>query len=473
MARWSYGYSRFPEYVPVATRRARAAKEAKRLSKKGQALAPVILSGGGRAIARSFWGKAWCDNLESYSDYSNRMPRGRSYVRNGSVLDLQIQPGKVRSQVAGSSLYRIEVTIKPLPPAKWRAISQACSGQIDSLVDLLRGKLSDAVLGVLVDPAQGLFPAPGEISLSCSCPDWADMCKHVAATLYGVGARLDEQPELFFTLRQVDQTELVSAAATLGTATMPESSSARRLDESSLESVFGIEIDTETAPTVPTPAPVPEKAGKRPKRPARTTAKVLPAPAAAPRKAGARAKLPAPPKARTRRTKAQPATLADRVRTFVASARQGDYYESFNVNSRASVRGGRGMDKSEGTEEFIREIGELFKACIDELPGSRAEFESLFELVREIDNDPDSIVFFADEAGSWQLGIDWREVLPAYFVCLSATAHADEYAREVQRALGDFANGDRARLLRDARVVADAEQKRALRARSDRGAARR
>ena len=460
MARWSYGYSRFPEYVPVATRRARAAKEAKRLSRKGQSLAPVVLSGGGRAIAHSFWGKAWCDNLESYSDYSNRMPRGRSYVRNGSVLDLQIAPGKVRSQVAGSSLYRIEVSIKPLPPAKWRAISQACSGQIDSLVDLLRGKLSDAVLGVLVDPAQGLFPAPGEISLSCSCPDWADMCKHVAATLYGVGARLDEQPELFFTLRQVDQTDLVSAAATLGTVAVPAGSSARRLDEGSLESVFGIELDTESSPATSTPAP----AAKRPKAPARATAKPLPAPTPMPRKAVARANAPAPAKLQpARKKKSKPATLADRVRTFVASARQGAYYESFNVNSRSY------MDKSEGTQEFMRELGELLEACVGELPASRPEFEALFELVREIDRDPDSIIFFADEAGSWQLGIDWREVLPAYFVCLSATAQADEYAREVQRTLVDFANRDRARLLRDARGVADAEQKRALRSQSGRG----
>ncbi len=464
MARWSYGYSRFPEYVPVATRRARAAKEAKRLAKRGQSLAPVVLSGGGRAIAHSFWGKAWCDNLESYSDYSNRMPRGRSYVRNGSVLDLQIQPGKVRAQVAGSSLYRIEVTIKPLAPAKWRAISQACSGQIDSLVDLLRGQLSDAVLGVLVDPAQGLFPAPGEISLSCSCPDWADMCKHVAATLYGVGARLDEQPDLFFTLRQVDQTDLVTAAASLGTATVPAGSSARRLDDAALESVFGIELDD--APT-PTPArqeasPAAKLSKRRPASAAtRKEAPRSPGPSRA--KAAPRPSITATP---SRRSRAKKPPLSERVRSFTASAERGDYYESFAVNSRTFSR------KSEGTKELIRGFGELLAECVGAMPRSRPEFELLFELVRAIDRGREDIVFFADEAGSWQLGIDWREVLPAYFVCLSATAGGEEYAREVRRTITDFADGDRTRLLRDARSVADLEQKRALRKQGSRASTR-
>ena len=173
-------YDDWDPYVPVAARRLQAARELAALRKKGHQASPVIVEG--RAIARTFWGKAWCDNLESYSDYANRMPRGRSYLRNGSVLDLQIQPGKVRAQVAGSSLYRIEVTIRPLPAPRWRAITSACSGQVDSLVDLLRGELSDAVLAILIDPARELFPAPGEISLSCSCPDWADMCRLTVCT---------------------------------------------------------------------------------------------------------------------------------------------------------------------------------------------------------------------------------------------------------------------------------------------------
>src|SRR6266508_1479592 len=175
-------------YGPAAQRRRQAERELQRYRKKGQAVSPVVIEG--RTIARTFWGKAWCDNLEAYSDFANRLPRGRNYDRNGSVVNLQIAQGKVTARVAGSDLYKIEIKIKPLAAKLWKSIQKECAGKIDSLMELLQGRLSAAVMEIVTRPERGLFPTPREIELDCSCPDWADLCKHVAASLYGVGARL-------------------------------------------------------------------------------------------------------------------------------------------------------------------------------------------------------------------------------------------------------------------------------------------
>ena len=181
-------------YVSVAERRRKAAREMQKLRKKGHPVSPVVIEG--RTIARTFWGKAWCDNLERYSDFANRLPRGRTYVRNGSVVDLQIAPGEVNALVSGSELYKVAVKVSAVPKARWTSICADCAGAIDSLVELLQGRFSKGVMERICQQKTGLFPAPAEIEFSCSCPDWASMCKHVAAVLYGIGARLDEQPEL-------------------------------------------------------------------------------------------------------------------------------------------------------------------------------------------------------------------------------------------------------------------------------------
>jgi uncharacterized Zn finger protein len=211
-----------------------------KLRKKGVNIQPVKIEG--RQIARTFWGQAWCDHLEKFSDYENRLPRGRTYVRNGSVCHLDVQKGQIAAKVSGSEIYNIKITIKPLPKEKWRRVKQASAGQIGSLLELLQGKLSDHVMAVVTDRDRGLFPRPAEISLDCSCPDWADMCKHVAAVLYGVGARLDERPELLFLLRGVDHSELVSEEAAKAVVTKARKISRRTLDESKLSEVFGIDL---------------------------------------------------------------------------------------------------------------------------------------------------------------------------------------------------------------------------------------
>jgi uncharacterized Zn finger protein len=238
-------YGGWAPYVPVAERREQALREVARLLKKGQICEPVILTG--RHIASTFWGKAWCDNIESYHDAENRLPRGRSYVRNGSVVDLQSSPGRITATVSGSDLYTITITITAMAAAPWRAICTDCAGGIDSLLELLQGRFSKGVMERLCRQQGGLFPRRSEIRFSCSCPDGASMCKHVAAALYGVGARLDDKPELLFRLRAVDEKELITgidAALPLG-KTGP--AAGRVLAADDMSALFGLDM-AETEP---------------------------------------------------------------------------------------------------------------------------------------------------------------------------------------------------------------------------------
>ena len=240
-----YDYYGFKPYVSVGARRAQAARELARLKKKGRQTSPVVIAG--RTIAETFWGEAWCDNLERYSDFANRLPRGRTYVRNGSVVDLQIAPGSVKALVSGSTMYDVTVTVAPVPRTRWSAICSDCAGAIDSLVELLQGRFSKGVMTRLSEEKTGLFPSPKEIIFTCSCPDWASMCKHVVAVLYGIGARLDHQPELLFTLRKVDQQDLIAKAGSDISKTRKGPAGAKVLESDDLSGMFGIEI----APTTP------------------------------------------------------------------------------------------------------------------------------------------------------------------------------------------------------------------------------
>lgn len=231
-------------YVPVAERRANACKEMEKLRKQGVKIQPVELVG--RTIARSFWGKAWSKHLDSFSDYENRLPRGRTYVRNGSVCHLEIKASRIEAMVSGSSLYKISMTIKPLAAAAWTKVKEQCRGQIGSMLELLQGRFSDNVMAVVSERENGLFPKPGEMTFDCSCPDWAVMCKHVAAALYGVAARLDTRPELLFILRGVDPAELISAQVALPTAAGPSEDALAGED---LSALFDIDLDAGIAPS--------------------------------------------------------------------------------------------------------------------------------------------------------------------------------------------------------------------------------
>ncbi|HEX8698433.1 MAG TPA: SWIM zinc finger family protein [Myxococcaceae bacterium] len=258
----------YPEYVSVAERQRRAQREVAKLRRQGRRVEPISVEG--RQVASTVWGKAWCTNLEAYSDFASRLPRGRAYLRHGQVVDLEVLPGKVRALVSGTELYRVEVKVKPLPAARWRKLVQACAGQVASVVELLQGRLSAPVMEVLCHPGEGLFPTPKEIALSCTCPDFATLCKHVAASLYGVGARLDTAPQLLFTLRQVDGAQLVTGAAA-GLAKQLPTSVPTLSTGSDLEKLFAIEL-AQAAEDAPAPRPARPRGTGKPRQPKRRKA---------------------------------------------------------------------------------------------------------------------------------------------------------------------------------------------------------
>jgi uncharacterized Zn finger protein len=219
-------------YVSVGERRQKAERAAAKL----QESSPVIIKG--TRIAQTFWGRAWCENLEQYSDYANRLPRGRTYVRSGCVIDLKINRGVVNALVSGSRIYDVKVAVAPIPKQRWKAVCQDVAGRIDSLVSLIKGEFEKTVMERLCQQKTGLFPEPAEIKFNCNCPDSARMCKHICAVLYGIGARLDENPELLFLLRDVKQEDLIANAG----QRMTKPKSSRLLQSGNLSEIFGIEI---------------------------------------------------------------------------------------------------------------------------------------------------------------------------------------------------------------------------------------
>jgi uncharacterized Zn finger protein len=257
------------DYYDARERKAELQRKIEKLRKRGEKFEALAAPAGNRKLATTFWGKAWCDHLEKHKDYEHRLPRGRSYLRQGNVYNLAIEPGFVTATVAGSELYDVRITIKPLAPAAWKRLKADCAGQVTSLLDLLAGRLGEGVLRTIADPEHGLFPEPRDIRLVCSCPDAANMCKHVAAVLYGVGVQLDTEPELFFTLRSIDPAELLTNPAQEALADAHGADAA--LAGEDLSALFGIALSDDSPP----PAPAP-KSPKRPKsvakkRPRKTT----------------------------------------------------------------------------------------------------------------------------------------------------------------------------------------------------------
>ena len=240
----SYGY--YPKYVSVAAKRAKAKKKIKQLRKKNPDIRPIIIEG--KALAKTWWGRAWNTNLESYADYSNRIDRGRSYVRHLAVVDLRIAPGKVRALVQGSmgAPYEVIISISKIKQKKWGIIKKECQTRLSSLPDLLAGKIPEDLQEIFMVQGKGLFPTPAEITFDCSCPDWASMCKHVAAALYGVGARLDDDPALFFTLRQAEVDDLISQAVQSKTSSIIgkiTTGNSKIIADDKLSDLFGLDMD--------------------------------------------------------------------------------------------------------------------------------------------------------------------------------------------------------------------------------------
>jgi uncharacterized Zn finger protein len=293
-----YYESQWPAYVSVGERRAKAERAAKKLSQKGAPLSPVVVEG--RKIASTFWGKAWCDNLESYRDYENRLERGRSYVRNGLVIDLQVAPHRVMAMVCGSSVYAVKIDIREVPKPQWKSICADCAGGIDSLVELLQGRFSKGVMERICRQGAGLFPKPTEIKFSCSCPDFASMCKHVAGALLGVGTRLDTRPELLFRLRGVDEHDLVADIGSALPIVKTGPAAGKVLEADDMAALFGLDMqEPEEMPAVTLPVSKPSRRTTAPAKKQENATKAVaskPAPRkpASARKKPVASKVPAP-----------------------------------------------------------------------------------------------------------------------------------------------------------------------------------
>jgi uncharacterized Zn finger protein len=324
----------------VAERRLKAARTVTKLRKKDPDLAPVTIEG--NRIATSFWGKAWCDAIESYRDYEYRLDRGRSYVRHGAVVDLRIAPGQITARVNGSELYHTTITIAPTPPAKWRAICTDCTGRIESLVELLQGRFSKPVMERLCSQESGLFPRPSEIRFNCSCLDHASMCKHVAAVLYGIGARLDQSPELLFRLRAVDETALLANLGTALPGTGKAPGAGKTLAGDDLAALFGLdmvegEADGGTPEVIAPPAPRKAAANGKGTAAKTATAGTTPAQAKPAQKTPVKAKTkPAPGKAaQSRKAATRPTAKA----TPPAAVKRGIASRTSPAMSATSTRG--------------------------------------------------------------------------------------------------------------------------------------
>jgi uncharacterized Zn finger protein len=269
-----YDYYGYPQYVSVAEKRARARHKLEQLRKKHPDIRPVVIEGS--TLVRTWWGKAWNGNLGKYADYANRIERGRSYVRHGAVLDLQISHGQINALVQGSrrSPYNVVIKIKPISGSIWKQIKAACEGQLASLQELLDGRFPKGLAELFTAKGSGLFPSPKEIDFHCSCPDWAYMCKHVAATLYGTGTRLDEDPGLFFVLRKAKMEDLVTQAIRDISARLlkqAKKKTFRVIDDTNLEDVFGIELEPATVAKDEDP----EAKAPKPKAAARAQCEIL------------------------------------------------------------------------------------------------------------------------------------------------------------------------------------------------------
>ena len=255
---WGWGYS-YTTADEVHSSSSRTLADAR---KKGLDYHPVVIDG--KQIARTWWGKSWCANLERYADYANRLPRGRSYVRNNAVVDLVLEENRARAKVQGSSLYYVDIRFDPLKPKKEKELGKACSEQIQNIEQLLSGSFPESLKDLLFS-RDALFPSPGEIHFHCSCPDWAYMCKHVAAVMYGIGARLDDEPIRFFDLRGIQTDDFIAKAVENRVESMLNHAackSSRIIDNDELQSLFGLDIsapvmkpadDSSAVPAAPEP----------------------------------------------------------------------------------------------------------------------------------------------------------------------------------------------------------------------------
>lgn len=232
-------YGGFYSYTSVADKQRKAQKYIQKMEKSGIVLHPIEENS---KPGSTWWGKAWNQNMTRYADLENRVSRGHSYVRNGFVLDMTIEKGVVKALVAGSSStpYSVKVLFDVLTESELCKVNEICGQRIDSLEDLIFGRFPKDLGESFLDL---LFPSPSAIHFSCSCPDSAYMCKHIAAVIYGIGVRLDEDPLLLFSLRGIDSATLIRSSLESRTKTLLANASKpsdRILDQSEVSKLFGL-----------------------------------------------------------------------------------------------------------------------------------------------------------------------------------------------------------------------------------------
>ena len=204
-----YGYGDYYRQPTMAELGQKARASAAQLERKGRMLTPALVEG--RTIARTWWGKAWVSNIERYADFSNRVGRGKRYVRAGCVIDLQVSKSRIEAVVQGSRKkpYEVSVYIEPMGDEAFAALLERCSTRADSLESLVAGDFPQEMKNQLTAGRDGIFPAPALVRFDCSCPDSALMCKHIAAAIMGVAPLLDANPLLLFELRGINTQDLV------------------------------------------------------------------------------------------------------------------------------------------------------------------------------------------------------------------------------------------------------------------------
>lgn len=240
----SYGYYSFQKPPTIDELKEKARKATKK------EYHPVVLSS--RTISSSWWGKAWCSNIDLYADQYNRLDRGKKYVRADCVVDLEINGGTVEAKVVGSrkTPYDVKVTIDPIKAENYERITSIAEGKLKSMEALESGEFPKEYQELFTMKESGLFPKLGEIHFYCSCPDSSRICKHIAAVLYAIGSRLDDDPFLFFSLRGIDVKEFAGRiikkeAARIWQGVESKLDKERVISEDEARHLFGYEIPPE------------------------------------------------------------------------------------------------------------------------------------------------------------------------------------------------------------------------------------
>ncbi len=187
----------------------------------------------GRQFGKTWWASQWLAALERLID-PGRLSRGRSYARSGQVLNLDIKAGRVDSKVQGSrpSPYKVTIEIKPLSEKEWGKVADAMAEQAIFAAKLLAGEMPQNIEEAFAAAKVDLFPASkGDLQTDCSCPDWSNPCKHIAAVYLLLGEQFDADPFLLFRLRGKSKPEVLALLRARRTAATAENQSIETVSE--------------------------------------------------------------------------------------------------------------------------------------------------------------------------------------------------------------------------------------------------